>query len=138
MFFGSDESTGLNCLPASVHARPILATANEPPEHAAFDTQPFRINQRDMGRVGLPILCIVDPALPTIDSRGLHVEEHRHADNRAITELSFGILAIRLISILRARNDTAQIIRTFLDANTGLAVFDQPFTDWAHRWVFVG
>ena len=115
----------------SVHAGPILATADEPAEHATFDPQALRIVQGDIGSVGLAILRVVGPALPSIALGRLHVEQDRHADDGAIAQLRIGILAIRLVPILRAGDDAAQIVPAFLDADVCLAVFDQPLADRA-------
>src|SRR5580693_2979136 len=69
---------------------PVLAAAEQPAEDTAFDAQHVGFLQRYVRRVGLAVLGVVDLPFPAVAPGGLHIDQDRQSEQRAVALAGFG------------------------------------------------
>src|SRR5437016_801698 len=82
--------------PASVHACPDLAAANQAAERTAFQLERIRSLHGEIAGKDLALLRTVDLAAPLVGAVRPHVEHDLHADQRAVALAGVGIVLVAL------------------------------------------
>src|SRR5579863_10446778 len=115
-------------LARSAHARPEFLATDAAAGSAALDVERILIGHPDGGRVGQSVLGVISRTLPVILGGRLQIDQHLHADHRAVSLGGVGIFRVLAGLALGRGDEAAEIAAAMFDVHGGRAVADTPFT----------
>lgn len=115
-----------------VDARPVLGSAHQPAQGAAFNPERVGLAYRDVGGASFAIFRIVDYVTVPSPSRRLHVEKDLLADHGSTAQSRVRVPPISVIWIPGMRHVPTDIPPACLDPDLRGSILGQPFTDGAH------